>query len=71
MVNVGDIVISREESVFSNTEEGYYMSGYLIVTNIIHDSIINKTACCVLNQKGISSWVSRDDLIVVERKYVN
>ena len=71
MVNVGDIVISRDKSVFNSTESGYYMSGYLIVSDVAHDTINNKTACCVLNQMGSSSWVNWEDLIVVESKHVN
>ena len=68
MVNVGDIVIASEESVINCASDAYYTLGYLIVTDIIIDKENNKTACYVLNQQGMFSWMSLESLVVIKKR---
>ena len=71
MVNVGDIVIAKSESGLNCSPESYYAAGYLIVIDVIIDKSNNKAACCVLNQQGAFSWLSYENLIIIEVKNDN
>jgi len=68
MFSVGDIVIASEESVVNCTSDAYYTLGYLIVTDVITDKSNNKTACCVLNQQGMFSWMNTENLVLIKKK---